>query len=161
MTAGDHEDVRTAATIELARANNDVAAVKHLFEEYVDWLGIDLRFQSLDEEMATFPAFYELLLLARRDGAPAGAVGLKDLGGGVCEMKRLYVRPAARGLGLGRALSERLVTEARGCGYRVMRLDTLERLRPALAIYRAMGFQEIPAYYDNPEDGVVYMERDL
>lgn len=143
----------------------EVAACKALFEEYADWLDIDLCFQNFDQEMASFPAKYAApdgrLLLALLDGRPVGAVGLTKLADGVCEMKRLYVREAARGHAAGGRLARAIAGAGREMGYRVMRLDTLDRLESAIRIYRAMGFREIGPYYDNPELGVLYMELDL
>ena len=146
--------------IEIIEAKNeaDVAAVKLLFRDYASFLKVDLCFQGFDEEMATFPKFYEFLLLARVNGSAAAAVGLKDLGDGVCEMKRLYARPTFQGLGLGRRLCQLLIEKAQALGYKSMRLDTLVRLESALSLYRKLGFVEIEQYYDNPEEGVVYME---
>jgi len=140
---------------------DDIAAVKLLFIEYTEWLGLDLNFQGLDEEMETFPAVYCHLLLARVDGKPAGAIGLKDLGDGICEMKRLYVRDSFQGAGLGRRLAEQLVEDARDQGFTAMRLDTLPRLEAAIGLYADMGFQEIEPYYFNPVEGVVYFEKKL
>jgi ribosomal protein S18 acetylase RimI-like enzyme len=144
---------------------DEVAACKALFEEYADWLDIDLCFQDFDEEMASFPAKYAApegrLLLALLDGAPVGAVGLCRLDDGACEMKRLYVREAARGHAAGGRLAREIVEAGRALGYRTMRLDTLDRLTSAIRIYRALGFREIPPYYHNPEPGVIYMELDL
>ena len=144
-----------------AKSEADVAAVKMLFRDYAAFLKVDLCFQDFEKEMETFPNFYELLLLARVDGAAAAAVGLKDLGEGVCEMKRLYARPNFQGLGLGRRLCDALISEARRRGFRVMRLDTLKRLTKALSLYRNYGFVEIDKYYENPEEDVVYMELPL
>jgi len=148
-------------TIAKASSTKDVAAVKTLFLEYAAWLGEDLCFQGFDEEMDTFPKIYCHLLLARVDGAMAGAIGLKDLGDGVCEMKRLFVRDAFKATGLGHRLSERLIEDAKALGFRTMRLDTLPRLEAAVALYRKLGFKEIPPYYFNPVEGVVYFEKDL
>lgn len=147
--------------IRLAQSPDDVAEVKALFREYAAYLGEDLCFQGFEEEMRTFPAIYDFLLLASIDGAAAGAVALKDLEGGDCEMKRLYVPSKFQGRGLGRDLCVRLIDEARARGYQVMRLDTLERLRPALALYRDLGFVETQKYYENPLPGVVYMALNL
>ncbi len=136
----------------------DIAAVKDLFLAYQAWLGVDLCFQGFDEEMARFPHGYDVLLLGRIGDAAAGAVGLRPIDSVACEMKRLYVPNAFQRHGLGRLLSIRLLDEARARGYRLMRLDTLERLQPAIALYRSLGFTECGAYYDNPLDHVVYME---
>ncbi|MEZ5919940.1 MAG: GNAT family N-acetyltransferase [Parvularculaceae bacterium] len=149
------------AEILIATRDDDVAAVKLLFQEYKTALGEDLCFQGFDEEMATFPSKYPLLLLGDVEDEAAGAVGLFDLGGGVCEMKRLYVRPDFQGEGLGRALAVRLIDEARSRGFKEMKLDTLVRLKPAIALYQSLGFRFTSAYYDNPLQNVVYMAKDL
>ena len=101
-------------------------------------------------------------MLARVAGAEAGAVGLRPLEPGICELKRLYVRPAYRGRGLGRALAERIIAEGRTKDYRAMRLDSIGRsMRPAIGLYRALGFREIPAYAFNPMADAIFMELDL
>lgn len=144
---------------------NGLAHVRSLFIEYAEWLDVDLCFQGFDTEMQQFPGLYSppggILLLARVDGAPAGAVGLRPLDDGVCEMKRMYVRQAWRRLRLGRRLAERVIAEARRIGYRTMRLDTLARLTAAEMLYQSLGFRRIDAYYENPLDGVRYYEFDL
>ena len=144
----------------------DLGEVRALFREYVTWLGVDLGFQGFEQELLALPGRYAppsgRLILAESSGRVAGVIALRDLGDGVCEMKRLYVRDFARGHGVGRLLSERLLAEAREAGYRAMRLDTLpSRMAPANAIYDALGFVEIPAYYENPVPGVRYLECDL
>lgn len=151
-------------TIEPATSRADVAAVQALFRAYAEWLDEDLCFQGFDEEMADFPSTYDVLLLGKVAGEAAGAVGVKPLGPKgerACEMKRLYCLPEHQGIGLGRALVQASLGAARELGYRVMRLDTLTRLVPAVTLYRALGFREISAYYDNPLDNVLYMERIL
>ncbi|MCA8889848.1 MAG: GNAT family N-acetyltransferase [Parvularculaceae bacterium] len=149
--------------IEIAepKTAGEIDAVKALFIEYAQFLDVDLCFQGFDKEIATFPAAYRHLLLAFVDGEAAGAVGLKDLGRGVCEMKRLYVRPGFQGLGLGRRLSLAVIDAARAQGFTIMRLDTLHRLKPAIALYTSLGFAETDSYYDNPLDGVIYMALGL
>jgi putative acetyltransferase len=151
--------------IEAVTDPNGLAHVRSLFIEYAEWLDVDLCFQGFDEEMESFPGRYAppegILLLARVDGSAAGAVGLRPIGDGVCEMKRMYVRPPWRSLKIGRTLAERVIDEARRIGYRVMQLDTLERLTAAEALYRSLGFRRIDAYYENPLDGVRYSELDL
>ena len=144
-----------------ARAPADVAAAKALILEYADYLGEDLCFQGFADEMARFPATYDLLLLAKVEGAPAAVVGLKRLDDGACEMKRLYARPRYRGLGLGEKLCRALFEMARSRGFNVMRLDTLSRLKDAVALYRRLGFSTIPPYYANPMGDVIYMQRSL
>lgn len=134
--------------------------LRTLFREYADWLNVDLCFQDFEAELAGLPGEYApprgRALLADVDGQLAGCVGLRPLADGWCEMKRMYVRPAARGLGLGRRLAERIVTEGRALGYAGMRLDTLDRLVAAKAIYGTLGFRETASYYDNPLEGVQY-----
>jgi GNAT superfamily N-acetyltransferase len=155
-----------SAVIAEAVAGDELALVRELFEEYAAWLGFSLAFQGFDAELAGLPGAYAppagRLLLARCDGAAAGCGGLRPLGGGACEMKRLYVRPAFRGRALGRLLAQRLVGEAAATGYARMLLDTIPaRMAGADRLYRSLGFREIPAYYDNPVRGVRYMGLEL
>ena len=145
------------AHIELARA---------LFREYAESLGFSLCFQGFDRELAELPGEYAppdgALLLAMDGEAALGCAALKRLAEGICEMKRLYVRPQARGKGLGRRLAEAVIAEARRIGYRTMRLDTIgATMQDAIALYRQMGFYDIPPYYANPIEGAVYLERRL
>ncbi len=149
----------TPAQIEQARA---------LFLEYAQWLGFSLCFQGFDKELAELPWEYAppsgrlLLAYAEGQGEPAGCVGLHQLEESVCEMKRLYVRPAFHGQGLGRRLAEAAIAEARAIGYRKMRLDTIaEKMQAAVALYRALGFREIAPYRKNPIASALYMELDL
>ena len=144
----------------------DIAEIRALFAEYQQWLGADLSFQGFSSELDSLADLYappggRLLLARAPGGAVAGGVGMKGLEPGICEMKRLYVRPPWRGLGLGRLLAEAVVQAGRDAGYAVMRLDTLTRLQEAVALYRSMGFCEIPPYYENPMDGVLYLELSL
>ena len=153
------------ADIVEARSAPDIEAGKTLFVEYADALGVDLCFQGFGEEIAGFPGAYAstggCLLLARAPRWAAGAVGLRPLMGTACEMKRLYVRPRFRGTGLGRRLATAIVDKGRDLGYGVMRLDTLPHLAAALALYRDLGFTQIPAYNDNPLPGVMFFELRL
>jgi ribosomal protein S18 acetylase RimI-like enzyme len=135
----------------------DVELVRELFREYADALGVDLSFQGFDEELAALPAGYDVLLVAGSDGC----VGVRPFADGVCEMKRLYVRPSARGTGLGRALALAAIERARALGYRAMRLDTLPAMGEAQALYASLGFVEIPPYRHNPVAGSRFMELGL
>lgn len=145
-----------------ATAAADIAAVKALFLEYAESLDFDLCFQGFDEEMETFPGRYGppqgVLLLAKVDGQAAGAVGLRPLSDGICEMKRLYVQPAFRAHKAGRRLAEAILDAGAALGYRAMRLDTIDSMQAAQALYRSLGFFEIPPYYDSPIPGVRYFE---
>jgi putative acetyltransferase len=153
-----------AVTIAPPREPVQLEAVKALFREYAGSLGFSLGYQDFEAEMASFPGKYGAdkggaLLLASVDGAPAGAVALRRMVPGICEMKRLYVRPAFTGQSLGRKLAEALVAEARTLGYARMRLDTVaDQMQAAVGLYRRMGFVDIPAYYQSPIPGTAYME---
>ena len=146
-------------------AAGDMATVADLFREYQRGLGVDLCFQGFDAELADLPGDYAppegALLLARRAGEAVGVVALRPLEPGIAEMKRLYVRPAGRGAGLGRRLAEAILDAARARGYRAVRLDTLHDMTAAHALYEALGFRRIAAYNDNPLDGVRFYELAL
>jgi ribosomal protein S18 acetylase RimI-like enzyme len=139
--------------------------VRPLFEEYAASLGEDLCFQDFDQELASLPGHYApprgRLLLARWNREPAGCVALRPLVPDVCEMKRLFVRPAHRGRGLGRILAERIIREAGEAGYSTMRLDSLPSMEAALQLYRELGFRDVPAYRDNPVPGARFLELRL
>jgi putative acetyltransferase len=156
--------------IEPVQEEADLNAVRILMREYEAFLGADLSFQGFEAELAGLPGKYAppdgALFLAWFPDAcgavePAGCVALRRLAAEICEMKRLFVRPEHRGLGLGRLLARRVVEEGRKLGYRSMRLDTLDRLEGALALYRSMGFRSIPPYYLNPLPGALFWEKDL
>ena len=136
-----------------------------LLLEYTESLGVDLSFQNVDQELSEFPGSYMppsgALLLATRSGKLAGSVAMRKLDAAACEMKRLYVRPDSRGLGVGRALAVAVIEAARDMGYRKMRLDTLAGMDDAQGLYRTLGFREIAAYYENPVPGTRYLELDL
>ena len=148
-----------------AKTVSEIEEIRILFREYETFLNVDLCFQGFEEELAGLPGKYTsplgaLLIAVGRTGA-AGCVALRKLEEGICEMKRLYVRPAFRGLGLGRKLAIRVVNTAIESGYSTMRLDTLDRLKSAMKLYESMGFRERDTYYENPLPGVVYWELDL
>lgn len=157
----------SAFTIARATTPADLAAVAVLFADYAAWLPIDLGYQGFKAELAALPGKYapprgELLLARDPDGAPLGCVGLRAIEPeGVCEMKRLYIAPDARGMGLGRALATAVIAAARAIGYREMRLDTLEGMTPAIALYRQLGFTRIGPYYAPTPPGTVFMELRL
>ena len=150
--------------IRAANIPGDVPAVRALFLEYAGAIGIDLCFQRFEEELATLPGLYaapagRLLVACEADGL-VGSVALRPLTGGVCEMKRLYIRPEYRGGGIGRRLVRRLLDEAADAGYSRMVLDTLPAMREAIGLYRSMGFVDTEPYYAGPS-GALFFSREL
>lgn len=145
-----------------ARTTADIEAVRALILAYQASLGLDLEFQGFAREVATLPGDYAppggVLLLAVVDGTPAGCVGVRRLDAACCEMKRLYVNPAARRCGAGRALAGQAMAHARALGYSRMRLDTLPSMHEAQALYERLGFRDVPAYRPNPVAGTRYLE---
>ncbi len=149
-----------------AESPEQIANARELFLGYAQSLGFSLCFQNFDKELAGLPGDYVppegRLLLVECESQLAGCVALHKLEPGICEMKRLYLRPQFRGRGLGRVLAERIIAEARQIGYRRMRLDTVEPvMKDAVAMYRKLGFKEIASYCPNPIAGAMYMELEL
>lgn len=156
------------AVISEATSPEDIVAARELFSQYAQSLGFSLCFQGFDQELANLPGKYASpdgrLLLARNEvqNTLMGCVALRKLDDEVCEMKRLYVTPDARGHGVGRALVLRVIQDAASIGYLRMRLDTVPgKMDSAIGIYRTFGFQEIPPYNVSPFPGVLYLECDL
>ncbi len=148
-----------------AETTGDMVKIRDLFREYEKFLDVDLCFQSFEQELAGLPGKYAppegALLLALDRQQAAGCVALRKIQDGVCEMKRLYVRKPYRGRGLGRILAARIIAEASHLGYGLMRLDTLDSLVAAIGLYKSLGFQATAPYYDNPLEGVTYLELKL
>jgi ribosomal protein S18 acetylase RimI-like enzyme len=143
-----------------------IAQARELFLEYAQSLGMNLCFQNFEQELAGLPGDYTppdgRLLLAQYEAQLAGCVALHKWETGICEMKRLYLRPSFRGKGLGRALAKTIIAEARNVGYQCMRLDTIEPImKDAVEMYRKLGFREIAPYRPNPIAGAIYMELQL
>lgn len=156
----------TGLAIVQAMSPAQIAQARELFIEYAQSLGFSLCFQGFDQELAALPGDYTppagCLLLATLQGELAGCVALHRLESEVCEMKRLYLRPQFRGKGVGKAMAEKVIMEARGIGYRFIRLDTVEPVMgEAVALYRRLGFKEIAPYRTNPIAGAAYMELQL
>lgn len=145
-----------------AESGEQLEEVRRLFKEYEDFLGFNLCFQDFDRELASLPGEYAppegRLFLALCEDRIAGCAALRKLDAGVCEMKRMYVRPEFRGKKIGRALAAALIEEARKIGYRRMRLDTVSKLKEAIALYRSLGFKDCKPYRHNPIEGAIFME---
>src|ERR1700722_14045492 len=144
-----------------AAISADLDEIRAMLREYAAWLQVDLCFQGFEEELAALPGEYappsgRLLI---EEGA--GCVALRAIDDEICEMKRLYVRPEHRGSGLGKRLVLALIEEARGIGYKKMRLDTMPKMNSAQGLYAALGFRDIPAYRYNPEPGARFLELGL
>lgn len=158
--------MHTLFKINPASSSADYEAVWLLFQAYASSLGVDLSYQDFSTELATLPGKYAppegALLLARDEtGKAIGCVAMRKFKGDICEMKRLYVAPAARGTGLGKALAEAILNEAKRIGYREMWLDSLPSMHEAIALYRKLGFIDIPPYYDTPIKGTVFLGKSL
>ena len=151
--------------IRAAQFPRDLALVRELFREYAAGLGFDLAFQGFENELAALPGKYAppagRILLACDGGQALGCVALRPLDGGACEMKRLYLRPAARGRQLGRRLAERICEEARAAGYTRICLDTLPSMAAAVRLYTALGFKPTAPYVFNPMPGAMFLALPL
>lgn len=152
-------------TIIVARTSEHYLAAVELFKEYADGLGIDLQFQKFDNELQILPVMYGPptgeLWLVQKENRFVGCTALRQLDPQTCELKRMFVQPAYRGLHLGEQLMNTALVTARGLGYHSMKLDSLRRLEPAVQLYRRYGFEEIAPYNYNPEADVVYFEKNL
>lgn len=148
--------------ISVATPGSDYATVQELIREYADALGVDLCFQNFSEELETLQTMYGpprgFMLLARQSGTTVGCVGVREISPDTCEMKRLYVRAQARGSGVGRALATDAIRRSQSAGYERMVLDTLVHMIEARRLYVSLGFRQCAPYYENPLQGVVYME---
>jgi ribosomal protein S18 acetylase RimI-like enzyme len=154
--------------ITVAKSALELGQIKTLFLEYETFLGINLSFQGFEQELQNLPGMYSppdgALLLAFQNEMSLGCGAIRRFGSieiNTCEMKRLYVKPSARGHGLGRKIAQKLIQIGRESGYKTMVLDTLDRLTEAKALYQSLGFIQIPPYYDNPLPGVTYWELNL
>jgi ribosomal protein S18 acetylase RimI-like enzyme len=144
---------------------NDIPEVRTMLREYVAWIGLDLAFQEIEDEIAALPGEYDpprgLLLVAEEHHQLVGMIALRPLEGSISEMKRLFVRPPARGRGLATELINSLIDEARRNGYDEIRLDTLPMMGDAQSLYESLGFEDIEPYYDTPIRGTRFMSKRL
>jgi ribosomal protein S18 acetylase RimI-like enzyme len=151
--------------INAAKLPDELPVVKRLFQEYAESLNFDLDFQDFSEELETLPGKYRApfgsILVARKNGEIVGCVAVRPLGPETCDMKRLYVKPAHRRENIGLELAMTVIEEAKRLGYKVMRLDTVEAMKEASALYRGLGFKPIDAYCYNPLPGAMYFELKL
>ena len=153
--------------IKIVEANTKefVEKTKELIREYAQSLEFDLGFQDFDKEMETFPGQYAFprgcLYIALDANQPIGCVALRDLGDGICEMKRLYVIPNYRGQKVGKLLAEVVIKAAKDMGYDYMRLDTIPSMKHANMLYSALGFKQITPYRFNPIEGATFFELNL
>lgn len=149
-----------------AETEEQINEVRKIFSEYETWLGMSLCFQGFEKELADLPGKYAppngRLYLAYSGSDVVGCIAMREIGPGICEMKRLYLRESARGKGVGNRLIERVIENAKEIGYKKMRLDTYPpKMAKAVNLYRSHGFYEIPRYYDNPDEDVLFMEKVL
>ncbi len=148
-----------------AKSQKEIEHIRKLFLEYAQSLDFNLCFQDFEEELKELPGEYAppegSLILAVYESNVAGCVALRKLSEGICEMKRLYVRPAYRGKGLGEKLAVKIIEEGRKIGYKKMRLDTVPSMIEAIRLYRSLGFEKVEPYRYNPIEGAIYMEMEL
>lgn len=151
--------------LDLASSQERLEDVRTLFLEYANSLDVDLCFQNFDEELSNLPGDYSLpggaLILALDNDTAIGCIALRRITAFICEMKRLYVKPASRGSGVGKLLVESILERARILGYRTIRLDTLPQMKIAISMYRKLGFKEIESYRHNPEPEALFLELDI
>jgi ribosomal protein S18 acetylase RimI-like enzyme len=143
----------------------EILMAKELIFEYIKWLDTDLAFQNIDDELKYFPQKYKWpdgeFIIAKEDDNVIGCVAIKKLENNICEMKRLFVKDEYKKKGIGKKLVEKIIEEAKSRNYERMRLDTLNTMKAALNVYYKNGFYEIEPYYNNPNNGVVYLEKIL
>jgi putative acetyltransferase len=149
-----------------AETEAQIEASRELFRDYEAWFGLSLCFQNFEDEVRNLPGKYVQprgrLLLAYSGDELAGCIAMRDLGDGICEMKRLFVRGGFRGKSIGQQLIEKILDEAAKEDYKKMRLDTFPpKMGKAVELYRSYGFYEIPPYYENPYEDVLFMEKNL
>lgn len=151
--------------IRIAHGDQDILIAADLFREYQTWLDVDLCFQDFEAELADVAGMYAapkgIIYIASAKGEDVGVGALRPISDTRSEMKRVYVRESVRGLGIGKRIIDLLIAKASEIGYTSMVLDTLPKLQTAQAIYKSLGFKEIPPYYKNPLPGVVYFEKTL
>jgi len=152
--------------ITYAKTLSEIEEVRRLFREYAEFMGSALSFEGrFEEELAGLPGKYTppegALLIAGNGQTITGCVALRKFKDGVCEMKRLFVRPQFRGQGIGRALAENIIKEGQKFGYKTMRLGTLDRLQEAMKLYESLGFKRVKPYYNKVLPGAVFWELDL
>ena len=162
--SNDH--MNDAILLKQAKSEEDIQLARRLFKEYEAAIGVSLCFQNFDQEVAGLPGNYAppsgRLFLAYLGAQPAGCIALRKQTDSICEMKRLFLRPEARGKHVGRKLVETIIDEARAIGYKRMRLDTMiGRMDAAIALYRTVGFEEIPPYYETPIGSTLFLELKL
>ena len=147
----------------LAKTPEDYNAAAGLFREYAAWLNIDLCFQNFEAELLTLDKMYALphggIILCKENEAFIGCVGIRKIDDDIAEMKRMWIQTDQHGRGLGSALLEKAIDLAKDCGYKKIRLDTLNSMMPAISLYRKNGFLEIPSYYHNPDERALYFEK--